>query len=215
MNIFVLHPTPRISAQYHCDKHVVKMILEYAQMLSTAHRVLDGEQREIYVKYYRNVEREIGGKIVKVRKLNLKKRKTWVHSTDEFIHRFRIELLSEKVFDLDTHINHPCSKWVRDSYENYVWLYELFNELLNQYKLRYKKWHKKIDIAWDILSFPKNIPYVKGTPFPLAMPDEYKTNDPVQSYRNFYLGDKMEFAKWNHSEPPFWVNQSEPYVVMT
>lgn len=41
MNIFVLDEDPKISAQYHCDKHVVKMILESAQLLSTAHRVLD------------------------------------------------------------------------------------------------------------------------------------------------------------------------------
>lgn len=36
MNIFVLHENPRIAAQYHCDKHVVKMILETAQMLGSA-----------------------------------------------------------------------------------------------------------------------------------------------------------------------------------
>ena len=42
MNIFYLHKKPEISAQLHCDKHVVKMIIEYAQMLSTAHRMLDG-----------------------------------------------------------------------------------------------------------------------------------------------------------------------------
>lgn len=34
---------PDKAAQYHCDKHVVKMILESAQLLSTAHRVLDGD----------------------------------------------------------------------------------------------------------------------------------------------------------------------------
>jgi len=39
MNIFYLDPQPRLCAQYHCDKHVVKMILEYAQLLSTAHRI--------------------------------------------------------------------------------------------------------------------------------------------------------------------------------
>lgn len=33
MNIFVLHWLPQIAALYHCDKHVVKMILEYAQIL--------------------------------------------------------------------------------------------------------------------------------------------------------------------------------------
>lgn len=42
MNIFVLDRDPYIAASYHCDKHVVKMICEYAQLLSTAHRQLDG-----------------------------------------------------------------------------------------------------------------------------------------------------------------------------
>ena len=42
MNIFYLDKNPKICAMYHNDKHVVKMILEYAQLLSTAHRVLDG-----------------------------------------------------------------------------------------------------------------------------------------------------------------------------
>ena len=44
MNIFYLDKDPVIAAQMHCDKHVVKMILESAQMLSTAHRVLDGDE---------------------------------------------------------------------------------------------------------------------------------------------------------------------------
>ena len=42
MNIFYLHNDPAICALYHCDKHVVKMIVEYCQLLSTAHRMLDG-----------------------------------------------------------------------------------------------------------------------------------------------------------------------------
>ena len=44
MNIFYLDKDPEIAAQMMCDKHVVKMILESAQMLSTAHRVLDGDR---------------------------------------------------------------------------------------------------------------------------------------------------------------------------
>jgi hypothetical protein len=43
MNIFVLDPNPKLAAEYHCDKHVVKMILETAQLLSTAHHTLDGD----------------------------------------------------------------------------------------------------------------------------------------------------------------------------
>ena len=41
MNIFFLDTDTKQCAKYHCDKHVVKMILEYCQLLSTAHRVLD------------------------------------------------------------------------------------------------------------------------------------------------------------------------------
>ena len=42
MNIFYLDKEVVPCAQMHLDKHCVKMILEYAQLLSTAHRVLDG-----------------------------------------------------------------------------------------------------------------------------------------------------------------------------
>jgi len=44
MNIFYLDNDTTLCAQYHNDKHVVKMILETAQLLSTAHRVLDGNE---------------------------------------------------------------------------------------------------------------------------------------------------------------------------
>lgn len=56
MNIFCLDESPEISAQYHCDKHVVKMIVESAQMLSTAHRVIDSidESSTLYKIAHRN-----------------------------------------------------------------------------------------------------------------------------------------------------------------
>ena len=44
MNIFYLDTDPIAAAQYHCDKHVSKMIVESAQLLSTAHHVLDNSQ---------------------------------------------------------------------------------------------------------------------------------------------------------------------------
>ena len=42
MNVFYLDPNPATCARMHCDKHTVKMILEYSQLLSTAHHILDG-----------------------------------------------------------------------------------------------------------------------------------------------------------------------------
>jgi hypothetical protein len=37
MNIFVLDTNPQQAAEWHCDKHVVKMPLETAQILSAVH----------------------------------------------------------------------------------------------------------------------------------------------------------------------------------
>jgi len=52
MNIFHLHKNPKICAEYHCDKHVVKMILETAQMLSTAYRRNFGDNDDLYKTAY-------------------------------------------------------------------------------------------------------------------------------------------------------------------
>lgn len=44
MNIFVLDNDAASSAIMMCDKHVVKMIVESCQLLSTAHHVIDGKE---------------------------------------------------------------------------------------------------------------------------------------------------------------------------
>jgi hypothetical protein len=46
MNLFFLHWDPKICAQQHCDKHVVKMILELTQMLYTCHTLLGSDLPE-------------------------------------------------------------------------------------------------------------------------------------------------------------------------
>ena len=37
--------------------------------------------------------------------------------------------------------------------------------------------------------------------------DEYKLDDYVQSYKNYYIGEKMYFAKYNYSETPHWLKE--------
>ena len=55
MNIFYLDECPRKAARMHCDKHVVKMILECAQLLSSAHHVLESPIAEqVYKKTHVN-----------------------------------------------------------------------------------------------------------------------------------------------------------------
>lgn len=48
MNIFYIDRDPDLAAQYHYNSHVVKMILESAQLLSTCHHILDGFKENIY-----------------------------------------------------------------------------------------------------------------------------------------------------------------------
>lgn len=54
MNLFVLDEDPETCATYHCDKHVVKMIVEVAQLLCTAHHVLGTEDKIPYRKTHTN-----------------------------------------------------------------------------------------------------------------------------------------------------------------
>ena len=54
MNIFYLDNDPKRCAQQTCDKHVVKMIVESAQLLSTAHHVLDGDVDGLYKPTHKN-----------------------------------------------------------------------------------------------------------------------------------------------------------------
>ena len=50
MNIFLLSLNPYLCAKWHNDKHVIKMILEYAQMLCTAHRLCSDNVDDIIYK---------------------------------------------------------------------------------------------------------------------------------------------------------------------
>ena len=54
MNIFVLDKDPAKAAAMHCDKHVTKMCLEYAQLLCTAAHVLGVGDDSLYKQTHTN-----------------------------------------------------------------------------------------------------------------------------------------------------------------
>ena len=178
MNIFVLSRDPYIAAREMCDKHVVKMIVESAQMLSTCHRMLDGipEKRS-----------SVSGK----RQVLYYKLNDW-----------REEKLYKAV-----HFKHPCNIWIRQSTENYMWLVKHMGGLLSEYRVRYNKHHKCEEI-YDTLQFvPDNLPVGSQTEFVQAMPDECKSKDVVTSYRAYYNKYKASFATWKTRTIPEWFNQ--------
>lgn len=56
MNIFYTNENPLLAAEDHCKVHMRKMIVEYAQILSAAHHVLDDNQaiQNIYKLTHKN-----------------------------------------------------------------------------------------------------------------------------------------------------------------
>lgn len=189
MNIFILDIDTKPAAQYHNDRHVVKMILESAQMLSTAHRVLDGNE-------------------------------TTVISKGRRVRRWILPDGRQDTLYSATHMNHPCNIWVRESHKNYIWLYMLFFDLLNEYYHRFAKKHKCEELLEHLCNIPDNIPHVNKTPFALAMPEVHKIiandgnivdkYDAVASYRDYYIHTKqktksgLNMAKWTKRGPPHW-----------
>ena len=196
MNIFYLHREPDIAAQMHVDKHCVKMILETCQLLSTAHRLLDGEQVMGKTKLGRNVKR-------------------WVLS-DQYVYG---NLKLNDVLYQATHVNHPSAVWARHSLLNYKWLHSLLVELCKEYTYRYGKVHKcERDGLVQVLSMPPfkspHVPFTEPTP---AMPDQYKIpGNSVQSYRNYYNGEKQRMFRWKQRPIPEFINTptGENYAVI-
>jgi len=175
MNIFYLDRDPERAAQYHCDKHVVKMILESAQLLSTAHRVLDGVM--------------VGGK----------------SKTGRNVKRWSLNNEFDSVYYSASHINHPSAVWVRTSPMHYIWLHNLFNFLLEEYTFRYGKVHKCEGLLKPLRRFPSNLPYAPFEEPPQCMPDDSKNVlSSVIAYRNYYFNHKARFAKWSVRPTPIW-----------
>jgi hypothetical protein len=104
-----------------------------------------------------------------------------------------------------SHKNHPCSIWVRDCIENYIWLCDLGLSLCEEYTYRYGKRHKSQDvIEWCITNIPNLRENGDVTPFALAMPDECKVNTAVDSYRLYYITHKKGFSTWKNRNKPEW-----------
>jgi hypothetical protein len=153
MNIFFLHRDPSRAAKAQCDKHVVKMVLETTQMLSTA--AIRNGCRAIYQSAYPN---------------------------------------------------HPMTKWVGNTKDNYMWAYEHAVALSKEYTARYDKFHACHKIIQTLGEVAGD--YNKITIPPLCMPDEFKQDDFVRAYRDYYI---HKIGQWKN--PPKWFKSldADPY----
>lgn len=125
-------------------------------------------------------------------------------STAHYIVGIKPDVDISKIYK-QTHVNHPCSKWVRESISNYNWVIELALAIGNENEARYHKIHASLAVINYLAENKPELPNIGLTEFALCMPDQFKiNNDPVLSYRNFYIKDKSRFAKWKLGNIPDW-----------
>lgn len=107
-----------------------------------------------------------------------------------------------------THKNHPCCKWTRENYSNFLWLLTLAWEYCKEYTYRYNKIHAcEKHITWMVTNLPMDLTNGPMTQPPQAMPDKYKHHDSIQAYRNYYIGEKLRFARYTKREFPEWLKK--------
>jgi hypothetical protein len=195
MNIFVLDSSPEKAAEYHCDKHVVKMILETCQLLSTAHRVLDGE-----------VGVSNNGGSLKLADADMDTtllRSThtnhpcavWVRES-EANYRWTWRLLCAL-----------CDEYTARYGKRHTYDSHGYRE--TKHGAMYDERPTISDFSpslVELLHFPpKNMRKRTRTGFAVCVPDDLKVpGDAVESYRAYYVRDKARFAKWRNGNVPEW-----------
>ena len=101
--------------------------------------------------------------------------------------------------------NHPCTRWVGDSRDNFRWAVHHGLALCEEFKLRYDKSHYCEDGIRMMGELADLIPQGELTEFAQAMPDECRQPSAVFAYRIYYKVDKSRFAKWERGrEAPSW-----------
>ena len=156
MNIFLLDKDFRKNAEFLCDTHLRKMIVESYQLLNNG-------------------------------------------------------LPEHKRFYKTSHLNHPCSVWVRKDINNYRTLAKITAEYIKEYEFRFNKKHKCSFIKLPFLKQNFTVKY----DLPQCLPDEFKQNDTVLAYRAYYVNKLKEWrirqdkrqiiANWTKRNMPVFI----------
>jgi hypothetical protein len=111
-----------------------------------------------------------------------------------------------------THTNNRMNIWVRTSRENFLWTVNYALALCDEFYFRRGKNHATLEVVNQCVKYCDLFPSIGETAFVLFMPDQYKTDCPVESYRKYYLAEKRfdkngkNMFTWTKRKAPPWVN---------
>lgn len=103
-----------------------------------------------------------------------------------------------------THIHHKIVKWA-NLRSNFIWTINYGLTLCKEFTYRRNKQHKCEAILKDI----REHYYILDpgwSAFVLAMPEDCKTNDVVESYRLYYNKHKRHLFQWSKRSIPYWIS---------
>ena len=115
-----------------------------------------------------------------------------------------------------SHVHHPISKWVKESYPNFAWTLIHANELSKEFYFRFGKEHFcKNFIVWCFDNHTSLVPTASATEQPQCFkqyPQCVVPGDPVAGYRNYYrvakksfdIRGKIVYATWTNRKIPEW-----------
>jgi hypothetical protein len=216
MNIFFLDHDLEKSALYHCDKHVVKMILEYAQILNAV--MWRYQISAPYRVTHKNHPAVLWAGASIENWLFL--RRLLCCLNDEFIYRFKGDnhksYLVAQALDQNAFANqlHYFSSLNDNSIVIEVKMTQVFlekqhsqdNTEINKQNTSQLQPEKILSLS-EIKSLIVELKSFLNTEFslpPQMMPDIYKNTDVVKAYRDYYMGAKHEIAFWKKRDIPFW-----------
>lgn len=181
MNIFYLDQNIDRCAEAHIDKHVSKMQLELGQMLST----------NIWVD-------EFLGYIPR----RLTSDELSILRSASYDANYPTSVRYKPCFH-----NHPCTVWMRESYENWEYSWLLVEALNQEAQWRGRNPHKSASMVLQ-LPFPTKMESRGLTTPAQAMPDQYKNEDSIIAYRNYYIHEKLQLSGYTRREPPDWTRNN-------
>lgn len=180
MNRFIIDHHPGAIAKQLCDKHIVKMPTEEAQMLCTT------------------------------------------------IRQYAPDYADEHELYKTAHPKHPCTIWAGKTRANFMFAYELYEAMLNEYKHRFMRDHgagnpsttNPLASSEHIRYASRFIPEGSLTPHPECFGEHThlvtKQPWPVDSYRQYYIVDKMDIALYNNGrDMPMWLLDAKNKIERT
>ena len=107
--------------------------------------------------------------------------------------------------------NHPCTIWAGNTSSNFAWLALHGLGLCAEYTKRFGKVHACESAIKHMIRMVDKIPAGITEPFALAMDDEYKQENAVEAYRNYYFSKRESKGgvRYNRTTAPLWWKERE------